>query len=117
MRLAELFERNTGEASVNLKITGVLSHILGRLGDTSTDSPVPIKSVLQKLNAVGIHISSEELMNKYKEPPFNEFIANVSGDYVTFLGQEGAEDTQAIEPDQSTDMLDKMAKRAAGKRD
>jgi hypothetical protein len=116
MRLHELFEDSTGEESVNLRITGVLSHILGRIEDTDTQSKMSVDSLIQKLADVGVSISPKELMDKYKEPPFSEFIANVSGNDVVFLSQN---DTggDAVAPDDSTGTLEKMAKRASKKRD
>jgi hypothetical protein len=115
MRIAELFE-NTGEASVNLKITGVLSHLVRRLDDTDADSKMSVDSLLRKLTSVGVGLSRDELMDKYDEPPFSEFIANIEGDDVVFLGQPG-DDSDATAPDQSTGTLEKMAKRASKKRD
>lgn len=50
------------------------------------------------------------------EEPLKNLIANVKGDKVIFKGH-GDSDSEVEEPDQSTDTLKKMAKRAEKKRD
>lgn len=93
-----------------------MNQIAGRVVDTGTQSPTNITSIINKLSDMGIHISEKQFREMVANDPLKNIVANVSGDDVTFIGQR-KETSSAIKPDQSTATLEKMAKRAADKRD
>ena len=52
-----------------------------------------------------------------KNPPLKNIIANVQGDRVVFKGEEQeTDDNLAVDQDETSDTLEKMAKRAEKKR-
>lgn len=115
MKIRELLE---DESSMDLSLTlsAVINQIASRVIDTGSNSPMSLKSILNILNSMGINVSEQQFREMVTNDPLKNVIANVSGDDVTFIGQR-KDTSQAIKPDQSTATLEKMAKRAAGKRD
>lgn len=101
---------------MQVKLTGIISQLHGRLNDTATKEPLSLKSLLSILNKNGISLSSEQFRNMIKSEPLSNLIADVKGDDVIFKGDE-MPDSDVESPDQTTDTLDKMAHRAAKKRD
>lgn len=114
MRIGEILNEDSSTDNT-LKLSAILNQIAGRVGDTGSDEPVSLTAILNILNDAGLPIDEREFRDMASSSPLNNTIANISGDSVTFLGQR--KDTSgAIKPDQTTGTLEKMAKRAAGKR-
>lgn len=112
MRIMELL----AEGNLPLQLSAALKQIAGRVIDTGSDSPVNISVILTLLGDLGINLDEAQFREMVESPPLNNIIASVEGDNVIFLGQR-RDTNDAVKPDQSTATLEKMAKRAAQKRD
>ena len=103
---------------MRVKLTGSVSQLIGRIRDTNTDKPYSIKALISRLNKQGLSVSEEQFRDMVKKAPLKNLIADVKGDDVIFKGFDGnQEDDSAIEPDDTTGTLKKMADRATKKRD
>lgn len=98
-------------------LTGVISQILNRIEDTGFDRKYSLKSMLNTLSERGLDIDREQFISMIKKQPLSNLISNVKGDTVVFKGEESDEDDEAMAPDDTTDTLEKMAKKAAKKRE
>jgi hypothetical protein len=115
MKIGEIILEDRSADNV-LKLSAILNQIAGRVADTGTDKPVSLTAILNILNDSGVPIDEQEFRSMAEADPLKNTIANISGDSVTFLGQR--KDTSgATKPNQTTGTLEKMAKRAASKRD
>jgi hypothetical protein len=114
VRLFEFADTND-DNSLRVKLTGIVSQLIGRLGDTNTKNPYSLKALLTTLNSNGISVSPEQFRNMIEEEPLKNLIANVQGDNVVFKGQSSS-DSEVEAPDDSTSTLKKMANRAEKKR-
>ena len=115
MKITELLE-GSSEEDVLIKMAAALTQIASRVKDTGTNSKMSLTALINILNGIGVHITDKEFRDVVAAPPLNSIIAGVEGDKVTFIGQRG-ETSDSVKPDQSTATLEKMAKRAASKRD
>ena len=114
MRLYEFVE----DDSLRVKLTGSVSQLIGRIRDTNTDKPYSLKALLTRLADDGISVSEEQFRQMIKNAPLKNLVANVKGDKVIFKGSgDTGEDDSAIEPDDTTGTLKKMANRATKKRE
>lgn len=109
MRLYE-FQNDDSE---QVKLTGIISQLYGRIVDTDTDKKFSLKSLINILAKNGFSVSEPEFREMAKVPPLSNLIANVTGDSVVFKGQDDS--NEVVAPDQTSKTLDKMAKRAAKK--
>lgn len=112
MKIRELFEDYESSDSLRVNLTGILSQIRGRIEDTGADKTISLDALLSKLNDAGFPLSARQFIEMSKEEPLNKIIANVSSHRVVFMGQADDE-SDALDPEQSTNTLEKMAKRAA----
>lgn len=115
MKISELFESASAD-SLKLKLSAIVNQIASRYIDTGANKPMSLEALLSKLSDLGINISEQQFREMVKDEPLKNTIANVSGDKVTFLGQQG-KSSESIKPNQSTSTLEKMAKRAEKKRE
>jgi hypothetical protein len=116
VRLYEFAGKPEDAESIKVKLTGALSQIRGRIEDTNAQSKMSVKALRSKLRDVGIRISTSQLKDMIDDEPLKNIIANANNGEVVFLGQdEDSDDMDSIDPDQSTDTLEKMAKRASKK--
>lgn len=112
VKIRELFEDYESSDSLRVNLTGILSQIRGRIEDTGADKTISLDALLSKLNDAGFPLSARQFIEMSKEEPLNKIIANVSSHRVVFMGQSDDE-SDALDPEQSTKTLEKMAKRAA----
>ena len=113
-----LYEFTEDPNTLSTKLTGIVSQIHGRMGDTGSEEPYSLKALLNILGNRGIHVTDEQFRSMVGQPPLNNLIANVQGDRVIFKGHEGSDLGSSVEePDDTTDTLKKMASRAEKKRD
>lgn len=115
MKIVEL-QRDKSSDDLSLKLSAILNQIAGRVADTGADSGMSLTALLNILNSAGINISEEQFRQMVTAPPLNNVVSSVQGDTVTFLGQR-SDTGSSIKPNQTTGTLEKMAKRAADKRD
>jgi hypothetical protein len=116
VKIRELLESASADDTEMSRLTSILSQIHGRLADTGAKSKISLSSLLDKLSDGGVNLTAKQFRDMVEEEPLKNLIANVSGDQVVFLGQ-GKDKSDAMDPDQSTHTLEKMAKRAEKKRD
>ena len=113
MRLFEF--AGDDDNSLRIKLTGIISQLIGRLNDTDTTKPYSLKSLLSTLDHSGISLSPEQFRNMLEEEPLKNLISNIQGDNVIFKGQSSS-DSEVEAPDETTDTLKRMAGRAEKKR-
>lgn len=100
-----------------IRITGIVSQLLSRIKDTDFKGKYSLKSLLNTLSEKGYDIDRGEFLDMIKNPPLKNIIANVQGDRVVFKGEEQeTDDNLAVDQDETSDTLEKMAKRAEKKR-
>jgi hypothetical protein len=104
-------------STMKIKMVGLIRHLYGRIQDTGTTEPYKLTALLSMLGENGIHLSAEQFRDMVQEPPLSNMISNVRGNTVVFKGQRDEPDSDLEAPDETTDTLDRMAKRAADKRD
>ncbi len=115
MKIRELFEDESSE-DLSLKLSAAMNQIASRVIDTGSKSKMNLTAILNMLHEMGINVSEQQFREMVVNDPLKNIVANVEGDDVTFIGQR-KETSTSIKPNQSTDTLEKMAKRAANKRD
>lgn len=103
--------------SLQVKLVGIITQLHGRIVDTGTHKPYSLTALLNLLKENGINLSPSQFREMTQSPPLSNLIANVKGNDVIFMGQNDVESSEVEAPDASTDTLDRMAKRAADKRD
>ena len=96
--------------------TATLSQIKSQIEDSAFKGKFSVKALISKLAQNGVHVNHEQLLDLVKEEPWSNLIADIKGDTVVFKGGPDAS-TDAEAPDESSDTMDKMAKRAAKKRE
>lgn len=101
----------------SIVLTGIVSQIFNRIKDTGFDKEYRLDSLLNTLADRGLDIDREEFIEMIQNPPLKNLISNVKGDMVVFKGQDNDDDMEslAMEPDETTDTLKKMARRASKK--
>jgi hypothetical protein len=113
VKLFELFEADDSENDpLRIATTAVLSQIKADIDDSAYKGKFTVKALLSKLQANGVKIDREQLIELVKEEPWSNLISNVKGDDVMFKG-EPDEHSGSEEPDDTSGTMDKMAKRAA----
>ena len=118
MRLYELDGSADYDQDDPLRIatTAALSRIKADIEDSAYKSKFTVKALLKKLKDNGVRISHEQLLDLVKEEPWSNLISNVKGDSVKFKGAPGTYSGSEA-PDETSDTMDKMAKRAAKKQE
>lgn len=112
MRVLEILEAEDDNVSaISSKITSVLSHIHGRREDTGAKKDMPLKALLKYLRDAGVNVSDSQFRDMASKEPVNNFISNVKGNKVEWLGQ--SENNTPEKPDNSEQTIKKMAKKAA----
>lgn len=115
MRIIELFEDNSGSNDAPTMLA-IVNQIAAGVEDTGSKSPVKLDAVIQTLQSSGINVSKKDFRELFDQGEFQDVIAGIEGDNITFIGQD-SESTPALKPSQTTGTLEKMAKRAQQKRD
>jgi hypothetical protein len=95
-------------------LTGIVSQIFNRIKDTGFNKEYSLKSLLDTLSDRGLDLDREEFEKMIKHQPLKHLISNIKGDKIIFKGKSET-DTDAMDPDETTSTLEKMAKRAANK--
>lgn len=113
MKIREIFEDYESSDSLRVNLTGILSQIRGRIEDTGANKTISLDALLNKLQDAGITLSKRQFIDMIDDVPLKKIIANVSGNKVVFMGQSDDEETDSLDPEQSTKTLEKMAKRAS----
>jgi hypothetical protein len=103
--------------SMKIRMVGLIQHLYGRIKDTVSTKPYTLTALLAMLSDNNINLSAEQFREMVKEPPLSNMISNVRGNHVIFRGQRDEPDSDLEAPDETTDTLDRMAQRAADKRD
>ena len=109
MRLFEFAQDE--DNSLRIKLTGIISQLIGRLNDTDTKKPYSVKSLLSTLDHSGISLSPEQFRNMLEEEPLKNLISNIKGDNIIFKGQSDSS-SEVEAPDETTNTLKRMAGRA-----
>lgn len=112
MKIRELFESN--DNSEEIKLLGALEQVRGRIKDTGATSKISLEALLASLSKLGINLDEKQFREMSAQEPLKNIIANVAGDKVVFIGQSDS-DTDALDTDNTSSTLEKMAKRAAKK--
>lgn len=102
--------------SMRVKLTGIISQIHAKSQDQGFKKPFSLTALLNILSASGIPLDEQQFREMVKEDPLKNLISNIKGNSVIFKG-DGDSDDELEEPGADTGVLDKMAKRAADKRD
>ena len=113
MRLYEFID----DDSMRVKLTGIISQIHAKSQDQGFKKPFSLTALLNILNASGIPLDEQQFREMVKEDPLKNLISNIKGNSVIFKGEGDTADDEMEEPGADTNVLDKMAKRAANKRD
>lgn len=99
-----------------LMLTGIISQILSRIVDTGFKKEYSLTSLLNTLSKKGYTIDREEFIEMISNPPLKNLIANIKGDNIIFKGEvDQQDDSESLDTDETSDTLEKMAKRAAKK--
>lgn len=114
MKIIELLEDNSSK-ELSLRLSGAINQIAGEIISQGSNTKMSLDAIRNKLNDLGINVSEKQLRDMADNAPLNNTIASIKGDKVTFIGQR-KDTNDAIKPDQSTETLEKMAKRAEKKR-
>lgn len=114
MKIRELFEDSESD-DLKLSLSSVVNQIKSTYKDTGAKKGMSLKSLIDLLAERGHNFTEDQFREMVKSSPLKNSIASISGDTVTFLGQD-RESSDAFKPDQSTKTLEKMAKRAEKKR-
>lgn len=121
MRLYELYLQEADKEAdfepndpLRVSVTSVLGDIKAGIKDTDYRGEYKISSLLNRLRDNGVKMSKSDLIKVIKQEPWKNFISNIKGDHVVFLGEpdDGSANT---EPDTSQDTMTKMADRAGKK--
>lgn len=116
MRSAEFIVEGIEDDSMSVKLTGIISQLHGRLKDTATKKPFSLTALINLLRSQGISVSEDQFREMIKNPPLSNLIADVKGNDVIFMGDDNPQ-SDMENPDQTTDTLEKMSRRASKKRD
>jgi hypothetical protein len=73
--------------------------------------------MIGRLKDQGISFSEQQFRDMVGQEPLSNLIANVDGDTITFKGTSTDDNNDAIAPGPESKTLEKMAGRAADKRD
>ena len=117
MKVSELFESDNDFESDNplrVATTATLSQIKSEIADAGYTDKFTVKALLRKLRDNGVNMTHAQLIEVVKEEPWSNLIANLKGDRVLFKGNPD-ETSGSEEPDDTTDTMATMAKRAAKK--
>jgi hypothetical protein len=106
-----------GDDSMRVKLTGIISQIHAKSRDQGFKKPFSLTALLNILGDEGIPLDEEQFREMVKEAPLKNLISNIKGNKVVFKGDSDTSDSELEEPGADTKVLDKMAKRAADKRD
>ena len=94
--------------------TATLSQIKSDIENSAFKGKFSVNALISKLAQNGVRVSQDQLRDLVKEEPWSNLIADIKGDTVVFKGGPDASgDAEA--PDETSDTMDKMAKRAAKK--
>lgn len=105
-------------SSLQVRMVGIITQLYGRIVETGTRKPYSLDALLMMLSEQGVPLNAEQFREMIQVPPLSNLISNVKGNKVIFKGQNDVSGNTDLEsPDASSDTLDKMAKRAAKKRD
>ena len=117
MRVFELFEADfESDDPLRVKTTAALSQIKDDIDDSGYKGKFTVNALLAKLADNGVKLKHAQLLELIKEEPWSNFIADIKGDKVVFKG-EPDEHTANEQPDETASTMDRMAKRAAKKKE
>ena len=102
---------------MRIKLTGIISQIHAKSHDQGFKKPFSLTALLNILSDNGIPLDEQQFREMIKEDPLKNLISNIKGNQVIFKGDSDTDDSEMEEPGADTQVLDKMAKRAADKRD
>lgn len=112
----EFIREDVEDNSMQVKLTAIISQLHGRLKDTATKKPFSLTALLSILSKNGISVSKEQFREMIRSTPLSNLISDVKGNEVVFKGDSNYS-SEIEAPDETTDILDKMAHRAAKARD
>jgi hypothetical protein len=113
MRLYELdTQYQADDEELQTEITAVLSKLKDNNTRRGFDGSVSVKSLLGSLMDEGINITRRQLLDAYKDAPWSNFIADINDEEIVFKG-DSDEDTETVDPEQTTDTMKTMADRSA----
>lgn len=118
MKIFEILkESDVSDNALPVKLTAIVSQIHSSSRDQGFKKPFSLKAMLNKLRDNDISLSAQQFREMIEEDPLKNLIANVKGDDIIFKGDKDSSNDELETPDANTNTLDKMAKRAADKRD
>lgn len=99
---------------LRVSVTSILGDIKAKIKDSDYRGEYKVTSLLKQLRDNGVKMDKADLITVIKQEPWRNFISNIKGDHVVFIGEpdEGSVNT---EPDTSSDTMSKMADRAGKK--
>ncbi len=115
MRLYELFEAEDDfetDDPLRVATTAVLSQVRADIEDSAYKGDFTVKALLGKLADNGVKITHAQLIELVNQEPWCNMISNIKGNRVIFKGEPDSM-SSSEEPDDTTDKMKQMAKRAA----
>lgn len=113
MRIFEIDDNDP----LRVKLTAIVSQLRSEIKKSGFKKPYSLKAMISRLRDQGIAFSEQQFRDMAEQEPLSNLISNVDGDTVTFRGTSTDDDNDAIAPGPESKTLEKMAGRAADKRD
>lgn len=100
-----------GDDPYRVKLSGIVNQIKSDWERSNTESPLKTSALINILGKNGIVLTKDQLFDMIKQDPLKNIIKNISGEKVTFFGQE-EEPTKNIDSDQSEKIVKDLAKKS-----
>ena len=113
MRIFEIDDNDP----LRVKLTAIVSQLRSEIKKSWFKKPYSLKGMISRLRDQGIAFSEQQFRDMAEQEPLSNLVANVDGDTITFRGTSTDDDNDAIAPGPESKTLEKMASRAADKRD
>jgi hypothetical protein len=111
-------EDDSEDNPVVTKLAAIVAQIYADIKDTGAKKPISVVSLLEILSRNGIELSRRDLESMIDQPPLSNLIANLQGNDVIFIDQDGKDDQgDAIDAEKSSETLKQMAVKAANEPD
>jgi hypothetical protein len=108
-----LFEFDENEKLI--RIIAAADQLKIALDQGQIQSNWDVETLLSYFRDFDIILSNTDLYNMITKKPLKNIISNIEGDEVVFKGLEPIQDTEAPPPEQSKEVVAKMAKGAMNK--
>jgi hypothetical protein len=102
---------------LRVKLTAIVSQLRSEIKKSGFKKPYSLKAMISRLRDQGIAFSEQQFRDMAEQEPLSNLISNIDGDAITFKGTSTDDNNDAIAPGPESKTLEKMADRAADKRD